>query len=156
MSPRRSPRSPRVTTHRSGNLAELDVHKLYAGAKMVVFPSFYEGFGFPVVTALAYGRTLLARDSSLLHEVASHCPPGGRLIAYRQRDEVIDTIGRLLHGERVTEVPIGAALNGSPPRSWQQVGQEVDQFLRSLMAPASTSAWRSRDELVSQALAYRT
>jgi glycosyltransferase involved in cell wall biosynthesis len=149
-------RSPRITTHTSGNLAELDVHRLYASAKIVVFPSFYEGFGFPVVTALAYGRTLLARESSLLHEVASQCRPGGRLIAYRQRDEVVDSIGRLLHGERVPELRVGAALTGSPPRSWRQVGLEIDEFLQSLIATASTSSWRARDELVSQALAYRT
>ena len=149
-------RSPQITTHASGNLAELDVHRLYASAKLVVFPSFYEGFGFPIVTALAYGRTLFARDSSLLHEVAAHCPPRGHLIAYRQRDDVVDAIGRLLHGERNPEATVGAALNGGPPRSWRQVGMEVDRFLRTLIPSVSVTSWRSRDELVSQAVAYRT
>ena len=46
------------------------MHRLYAAAKLVVFPSFYEGFGLPVVTALAYGRTLCARESPVLTEVA--------------------------------------------------------------------------------------
>ena len=63
--------SPRITSHPSGTLAEIDVHRLYAAAKVVVFPSFYEGFGLPVVKALAYGRTLCARESPVLTEVAS-------------------------------------------------------------------------------------
>jgi len=149
-------RSPRITTHASGNLAEIDVHKLYASAKLVVFPSFYEGFGFPIVTALAYGRTLLARESSLLHEVASQCPPGGRLIAYRQRDDVVDAIGRMLHQERVEEAPIGAALNGHAVRSWRDVGVDIERFLQGLVPSVSAASWKSRDELVSQALAFRT
>jgi glycosyltransferase involved in cell wall biosynthesis len=148
-------RSPRIRTHTSGNLADRDVHALYASARMVVFPSFYEGFGFPVVTALAYGRTMLARESSLLHEVAGRCPARGRLIGYQQRDEVVEAIGRLLHGEPVAEIPVGRELNGGRPRSWRQVGVEIDGFLRGLLASASTSSWRARDDMVSQALAYR-
>jgi glycosyltransferase involved in cell wall biosynthesis len=148
-------RSSRIRTHTSGNLADVDVHQLYASAKMVVFPSFYEGFGFPVVTALAYGQTMLARESSLLREVAARCPCRGRLIGFRQRDEVIDTIARLLHGEEVQTIPLGEELNGHQPRSWRQVGLEIDRFLRALMSAASTTSWQARDELVNQVLAYR-
>jgi glycosyltransferase involved in cell wall biosynthesis len=148
-------RSPRVTTHTSGKLAELEVQRLYASARLTVFPSFYEGFGLPVVTALAYGRLLFARASHLLDEVASHCQPRGRLIAYRQRDELVELIGRLLHGEPVAEVVLGTALNGERPRSWLDVGHQVDKSLRRLMATASTTAWRAREGLIRQAVAYR-
>jgi glycosyltransferase involved in cell wall biosynthesis len=149
-------RSRRITSHQSGNLAEFEVQQLYAGARLAVFPSFYEGFGLPVVTALAYGRTLLARESSLLDEIASRCQPRGRLIVFRQRHELVDHIGRLLRGEPVTEHPLGTALHGERPRSWLDVGQQVEQGLRRLMATASTTAWRARDELVAQAAAYRS
>ena len=98
-------RSPRIASHPSGTLAEIDMHRLYAAAKLVVFPSFYEGFGLPVVTALAYGRTLCARESPVLTEVAAQCRPRGRVIPYRQRDELIDIVGRLLHGLSTRELP---------------------------------------------------
>jgi glycosyltransferase involved in cell wall biosynthesis len=148
-------RSPHVQTHASGNLGEVDVHRLYASARLAVFPSFYEGFGFPVVTALAYGRTLLARESSLLTEVAANCQPRGRLISFRQRDELVDRIGRLLHGEPVPERTIGSALNGGSCRSWKDVGREIETFLRKLIASTSTASWRARDHLVREAIAYR-
>ncbi|MFL5519292.1 MAG: glycosyltransferase, partial [Gemmatimonadales bacterium] len=148
--------SPRITSHPSGTLADLDVHRLYAAAKLVVFPSFYEGFGLPVVKALAYGRTLCARESRVLAEVAAYCPPRGRVIPYRQRDELVDVVGRLLHALPTRELPLGAAVNGHAPRSWAQMGVELEQFLQSLMQSASADAWRVRDDLVSHALAYRT
>ena len=149
-------RSPRVTSHASGTLAAIDVHRLYAAAKLVVFPSFYEGFGLPVVTALAYGRTLCARESAVLTEVASLCPPRGRVIPYGHRDALIDVVGRLLHGLPTKALPVGAAVNGHAPRSWEQMGVELERFLHTLIGSASAEAWRMRDDLVSQALAYRT
>jgi glycosyltransferase involved in cell wall biosynthesis len=149
-------RSERITAHASGQLNDLDVHRLYAGAKLVVFPSFYEGFGLPVVTALAYGRTLFARESSLLREVAALCAPHGRLVPYRQRDELVELVGRVLHGLPYRELAVGEALNGTAPRSWRQMGIELERFLQSLMESASAAGWRWRDELVSQALAFRT
>jgi hypothetical protein len=88
--------------------------------------------------------------------VATRCSPRGRLIGYQQRDDVIDTIARLLHGERVPEIPVGADINGEGPRSWRQVGLELDEFLRALTSTVTSGAWRARDELVNHALAYRT
>jgi alpha-1,3-rhamnosyl/mannosyltransferase len=43
---------------------------LYAGAELVVFPSFYEGFGLPALEAMRSGAPLLASDLQVLREVA--------------------------------------------------------------------------------------
>ena len=42
---------------------------LYRAATLFVFPSFYEGFGFPVVEAMAHGTPVLSSDRSSLLEV---------------------------------------------------------------------------------------
>src|SRR5262249_5438286 len=62
----RLPARPHLRVYRSGSLSDEEVSRLYTDAALVVFPSFYEGFGFPVVTALAHGKTLIARGSELL------------------------------------------------------------------------------------------
>lgn len=142
-------RSRRIRSHASGQLDDEDVHRLYATARLVVFPSFYEGFGFPIVQALAYGRTLLARRSPLLEEIAAGCPPGGRLIGYERRDQLVDRIGALLHGEPVPDLPVGAGLHG-PPRGWPDVGRQIDRFLRQLLHERPMAAWAARDTLVSE------
>ncbi len=47
----------------------LDMRALYAGARMLVFPSRYEGFGLPVVEAMAAGVPVVASNVSSLPEV---------------------------------------------------------------------------------------
>lgn len=48
---------------------ELD--RLYRHAKLVVYPSHYEGWGLPVAEALAYGKVCLASNSSAIPEIAN-------------------------------------------------------------------------------------
>src|SRR5207247_10361767 len=42
---------------------------LYAGAALFVFPSIYEGFGFPLLEAMAHGVPAIAARSSSLPEI---------------------------------------------------------------------------------------
>lgn len=146
---------PRVTALESGKLSELDIHRLYAGARIVVFPSFYEGFGFPILTTLAYGRTLIARRSTLLDEIASRCAPRGRIVPFDRREQLVELIGRILHDQQVPELPLGTALQGQP-LSWQDVGQQIMRFVTSLVSDLSRSRWRSRDHTIRQLMAAPT
>jgi glycosyltransferase involved in cell wall biosynthesis len=54
--------------HRSCSDLELAGH--YAHASVLVYPSLYEGFGIPVLEAMAYGCPVLASDRSSIPEVA--------------------------------------------------------------------------------------
>jgi glycosyltransferase involved in cell wall biosynthesis len=147
--------SPLVQARASGELSERDVHKLYSSACCVVFPSFYEGFGFPLLTALAHGRTVVARRSALLEEVVEHCGDGrGRLIVFDQRDELVDLIGRLLHGGPVFEPPLKPHM-GRRSRTWRDVAEDVFMFLESLLNDPSRSRWIAREQVVKQLLSYR-
>src|SRR5678815_5138960 len=101
----------------SGMRSEAEIHQWYANARLVVFPSFYEGFGFPIVTALAYGRTLVARQSALLDEIAARCVPRGRLVPFARRDALVQIVGRILHDEDVATSPLGTALDDGQPLS---------------------------------------
>jgi len=147
--------SPLVTGQHSGAVPEAEIHGLYAGAQVVVFPSFYEGFGFPILTALAYGKTVLARRSALLDEVAERCDRRGRLIEFDRREELVELIGRLVHGEPVPEHPLGQRVNGRP-RRWRDVAQDVLTFLEPLVKHPPRPRWIVRENAVRQLLSYRT
>lgn len=43
---------------------------LYRGAEKMIYPSLYEGFGLPVIEAMACGTTVACADSSSLTEIA--------------------------------------------------------------------------------------
>ncbi len=53
----------------TGYVKAEDLPFIYAAAQVLVFPSFYEGFGLPVLEAMAAGCPVIASDSSSLKEV---------------------------------------------------------------------------------------
>lgn len=53
-----------------GYISEADLPGLVAGASLFVYPSLYEGFGFPVVQAMAAGVPVLTSNNSCLPEIA--------------------------------------------------------------------------------------
>jgi glycosyltransferase involved in cell wall biosynthesis len=55
-----------------GYVSEDDLVALYNAAVALVYPSVYEGFGLPVVEAMACGRPVIAANTSSLPEVAGN------------------------------------------------------------------------------------
>jgi len=52
-----------------GYVPEEALRTLYSGARVFAFPSIYEGFGMPVIEAMACGTPVIASDCSSLPEV---------------------------------------------------------------------------------------
>lgn len=57
--------------HRTGYVAADQLASLYRGAAVFCYPSLYEGFGLPVVEAMASGTPVIASNNSSIPEVAS-------------------------------------------------------------------------------------
>ncbi len=53
-----------------GSVADRDLPALYRGAAAFVYPSLFEGFGLPVLEAMACGTPVVTSDTSSLPEVA--------------------------------------------------------------------------------------
>jgi glycosyltransferase involved in cell wall biosynthesis len=72
-----------------------DLLQLYAASDLLVFPSFYEGFGLPVLEAMACGRAVACSNTSAIPEVASAAailfdPNSTEDIARAMRDVLVD------------------------------------------------------------------
>ena len=48
-----------------------DLVGLYSGAKAFIYPSLYEGFGFPVLEAMACGCPVICSNTSSLPEIGN-------------------------------------------------------------------------------------
>ena len=59
-----------VPTLVTGTVGDELLHELYGGAAAFVFPSRYEGFGLPVLEAMAHGAPVLASNAASIPEVA--------------------------------------------------------------------------------------
>jgi glycosyltransferase involved in cell wall biosynthesis len=63
--------------HFPGYIAEADLPALYSAAEFFAYPSLYEGFGLPVIEALACDTPVLTGDNSCLPEAGG---PGARYV----------------------------------------------------------------------------
>jgi len=57
------------TVHFLGRISDTDLVDLYSAAAVFVFPSLYEGFGLPVLEAMACGTPVVASNTASLPEV---------------------------------------------------------------------------------------
>ena len=68
--PRLRPTWGSVRVKLAGPVADATLHALYQRADGLAYPSLYEGFGLPVLEAMAQGTPVLTSDRSSLPEVA--------------------------------------------------------------------------------------
>lgn len=114
-----------------GPIPEADLPALYAAAAIFVFPSLYEGFGLPVIEAMACGTPVLCADSSSLPEVA-----GEAALLFDPRDTaaLAAALTRLWHddGLRRDYAEMGLRLAGR--FTWQRTARETLAHYRRVAA----------------------
>ncbi|MBV8912568.1 MAG: glycosyltransferase [Acetobacteraceae bacterium] len=133
----------------SGGLGSEEVHGLVATARAIVFPSFYEGFGLPVVEGLAYGRPVLVRRSKLWAEIAAHTRLDGHLVEFDDDPSLIEALRMLLKGESVAGLPFGTGLPaGQEPFRWRDAAAALLRLVEDRLANPDTAHWEARAESV--------
>lgn len=141
------PAVPGVQVVPSGETSEEEVHRLVATARAVVYPSFYEGFGLPVVESLAYDRTVLVRRCPLWTEIAAHSRLPGRLVEFDDPASLIEALGRVLSGSPPPGLPFGAALaEAQAPTGWRDAAALILRSVEHRLAHGGIDHWHARDE----------
>lgn len=81
--------SGNISYIQSGSVSSDEIQALYANASVVIFPSHYEGFGFPIMHALANRRPIVCRDLPVYREIIDHTAEGINVYPCRSRNDLI-------------------------------------------------------------------
>lgn len=90
-----------------GYVREDELPGLVAGASAFVYPSLYEGFGFPVAQAMAAGVPVITSNTSCLPEVAAGA---ALLVDPRSADEIRAAMEKLLTSPSLQQELRGAGI----------------------------------------------
>ncbi len=111
---------------RPGWVSQDDLPALMNGASVFVFPSLYEGFGIPVLEALACGTAVVTSQASSLPEV------GGTVVMAvdpLSSQAIADGIAEVLE-EGVGDDVIRKRIDHAQQFSWVKAGEETARVLR--------------------------
>ena len=133
----------------SGHKSDEEIASLFANAKLVIFPSFYEGFGFPVIKGLSFGKTVIVRNSQLWEELADNYKGRGKLCQFKSYYELFNLVGNILSKKPVPSLSFGKKVAaGAKPLSWLQVSSNIFDFIESVASDVDMSRWRARDRII--------
>jgi glycosyltransferase involved in cell wall biosynthesis len=120
----------RVTplVHFTGRVPEEKLPLLYRGAEALVFPSLYEGFGLPVLEAMACGVPVVTSNSTALPEVAGDA---ALLVEPTSVEEISEAMKRIVSDNSLRQRLRDKGLMRGVDFSWAITAARVHEILAS-------------------------
>ncbi|MEW6696504.1 MAG: glycosyltransferase family 4 protein [Bacillota bacterium] len=113
----------------TGYVSDQDLKGLYSLADIFVYPSFYEGFGLPVLEAMTCGTPVITSNVSCLPEIAGN---GAVFVNPQDVEEISLAINRLLEDNSLRGFYKEKGLMRSLDFSWDKCAKETLQIYKSL------------------------
>lgn len=112
-----------------GYVEQNDLPYLYNGAEIFIFPTFAEGFGLPILEAMACGIPVIASEIEPLKEIG-----GEAIIFFKSGDseDLAEKIKGLINNQELRKSLIQKGLEQVKNFSWQKCAQETLNLLISL------------------------
>ena len=113
-----------------GRVDDEKLTRLYRGATLFLYPSFYEGFGLPVVEAMASGVPVVTSDRSSLPEVA-----GEAALLVRPEDpaQILGAVRKLLEDPGLSEDLVQKGLERARTFRWEKAAAEMEELFREAL-----------------------
>lgn len=129
----------------SGTQSELDMARLFSSCICLVFPSFYEGFGLPILEALAFSKPVLARHSELIEEMQKNLAPVSELKSFSTNNQLLSSLKSLLKSFDDSSSTLNSCLPADPYR-WHNSAEDILNLLQTLIDKNDYSRCRQRLE----------
>ena len=110
-----------------GYLSSQDLVVLYNLADIFVYPSLYEGFGLPVIEAMACGTPVITSNMTSLPEVAANAAV---LIDPRSEAEISRALERLIDDSSMRNFLRAAGLKRPRDFSWKNAAEKTIEAYR--------------------------
>ncbi len=131
----------------SGQLPAKFMDRLYQNSSLILYPSFYEGFGLPVVASLQLGKRILVYDSQINRELKREFDKNDLVYFFDSFSSISAIIEKILSSESENRN------NNSIKRTWKDVGEEVVSILlMSLHSPIDVNKLNQRIVEISSTL----
>ena len=114
-----------------GPVPPLDLVPLYSGATLFVFPSLYEGFGFPILEAMACGTPVACSDTRALVETAGD---GATFFPPSDTRAMASCLAELLADRERLRALAEAGKQRAASFSWKKTASRTAGVYRSAMA----------------------
>jgi glycosyltransferase involved in cell wall biosynthesis len=112
-----------------GFVPDADLPHLYSGANGFLFPSFYEGFGFPVLEAMACGAPVITTSGGALPEVAGEA---GIIVDPHDDQAMADAMMRLSREKEFRGELREAGFKQAERFSWRQSAEQLSALLHEV------------------------
>ncbi len=113
----------------TGPLKSADVDALYRAADAFCYPSLYEGFGLPVLEAMARGVPTITSTASSLPEVAGDA---ALLVDPRSTEEIAAALRRVLEDAELASSLSKAGRSRATGFTWERTARATVEIYRSL------------------------
>lgn len=114
--------------HMIGPVSDEDRPLLYAGAVIFIYPSFFEGFGFPPLEAMSCGTPVITSNNSSLPEVVGDAAV---MVDPYSISDMARALSVLTTDKRLRTRMIERGLLRSAQSTWQKCAQMTLEVLRS-------------------------
>lgn len=115
-----------------GHVAREDLPALLSGARALVMPSLYEGFGFPVLEAMACGTPVVASNVSSLPEVAGEA---ALLVDPHDTEALTEALVRVLTDVELRQSLRQRGLQRARQFTWRAAAEETLRVLKEVGVP---------------------
>lgn len=120
--------SPQITY--LAKVGDDELVQLYNGAALFVYPSLYEGFGLPILEAMACGTPVATSNVSSLLEVAGDA---ALLFNPEDIDDITDKMRRLLTNSELRASLRQRGLARAAEFSWKKAARQTIQVYREVL-----------------------